>query len=398
MTIKRFRNPFFPEVFVKDPNRFEGRQKEVEEIVEALFQTVSGSPKNIIITGERGVGKSSLLYQTRSLSKGKNELAERFNINITPDKFQFISVWVDATSGQSLENLIQNIIKELNSDLKNVFNNIKIELEIGGIIKLQKKSPEEKSITDLVREFVFQIKKVHKKLIEKKKHGLIIFIDELDRLDSSCGIASFLKLTIETFWRENIENIVFFTAGIKGAIQKFENEHASILRSFRDIPLETFEFEDAKAILQKGFELVGRSYNSEIFIPAFKFSNGFPEPIQLIGYEILRADSDSYLDKADLYKAINNVVSGPRRNSLESKLISVRGPNCQHILREIAEYHEMQVPRVYLSQKLSLDFTFPNKDINLLIEKGIIYVLWDGYYSFADPFLKEYIKHHGIIE
>ena len=53
-------NPFKPNYPVQ-PGMFIGRIKEVERLESQLFQTKAGQPTNFLITGERGIGKSSLL-------------------------------------------------------------------------------------------------------------------------------------------------------------------------------------------------------------------------------------------------------------------------------------------------------------------------------------------------
>lgn len=53
-------NPFRPNSPVA-PGMFVGRLPQVEALEEALLQTRTGRPKNFMITGERGIGKTSLL-------------------------------------------------------------------------------------------------------------------------------------------------------------------------------------------------------------------------------------------------------------------------------------------------------------------------------------------------
>ena len=50
--------PFTPQDPVTDPNKFAGRGEAIKNAVDALFNN-----KNIIVTGERGIGKSSVAYQ-----------------------------------------------------------------------------------------------------------------------------------------------------------------------------------------------------------------------------------------------------------------------------------------------------------------------------------------------
>ncbi len=398
MSKKRILDPFFPNRPVEDPDRFEGRQKEIDEIVDSLFQSAHENPTHTIITGERGIGKSSLLLQTKLLSTGTNSLAKKFDIDLGLERFDFVTAWVDGGSDQTLENLIQAIFKELQSSLKNFIQDWKIEFDLGGFVKLSKTEPKDKSITDFVTEFINQVKRVNKEVEKQGKHGVIIFIDELDRIPVSSGLASFLKISTERMMREGIKNVVFFAAGIKGAVQDFEEEHASILRTLRDIPLDRFNEESAKSILSNGFKKVKHTYDDEILSMAFKFSAGFPEPIHLIGSELLAEDQDSHLSKEDFAKAKIKIIGDVRKNSLESKLKAAGIGKYQEILEAMAKYTEDNIPLDFVSKELKLDPNQYATNISTLCERQIIFKVARGLYSFVDPLLKEYILNFGVIK
>ncbi len=196
MAKKRIIDPFFPNRPVEDPNKFEGRENEVEEVVDALFQTANGNPTHSIITGERGIGKSSLLFQTFILAKGDNRLPDKFGIDKGVDSFNFVTGWIDGVSGQTLENIVHNILQELQSSLKQFIAGWSIEFDLGGLVKLSKKEPKEKSISDYVDEFVKEILKVSSEVQKKGKHGIIVFIDEFDKMAGETD-------TKEFFWKKS---------------------------------------------------------------------------------------------------------------------------------------------------------------------------------------------------
>lgn len=398
MAKKRLIDPFFPNRPVEDPERFEGRQREVEEIIDALFQSANSNPTHSIITGERGIGKSSLLLQTKLLSTGNNELAEKFAIDLGVEKFDFIIAWVDGGADQTLENLIQAILKELQSSLSRFIQGWKIEFDLGGFIKFSKTETKDKSITDLVSEFIRQIEKVNKEVEKKGKQGIIIFIDELDRIPVNSGLASYIKLCTERMIREGIKNVIFFAAGIKGAVQKFEEDHASILRTLRDIPLDRFTEENATSILKSGFAKVNHSYDIAILSKAFKFSAGFPEPIHLIGSELLAEDSDSHLSEEDFEKAKIKILGDVRKNSLESKLKSAGIGKYQDILEVMAKCPDENIPLEYVSRELKIEPNQYATNVSTLCERDIIFKVARGIYSFVDPLLKEYILNFGVIK
>jgi Cdc6-like AAA superfamily ATPase len=398
MAKKRLVDPFFPNRPVEDPNRFEGREKEIDEVIDSLYQSSHGNPTHTIITGERGIGKSSLLLQTKFLAEGDNSLATKFGIDTGIDQFDYITAWVDGGSDQSLENLIQSILYELQSSLKNYLNGWKIEFDLGGFVKLSKVEPKDRSITDFVTEFINQIRRVNSEVEKQGKQGIIIFIDELDRIPVNSGLASFLKICTERMVREGIKNVTFFAAGIKGAVQDFEEEHASILRTLRDIPLDRFTEESAKMILKNGFDKVNHSYDDKILQMAYKFSAGFPEPIHLIGSELLSEDEDSHLSKEDFDMAKIKIVGDVRKNSLESKLKAAGIGKYQEILEAMAKYTEDNIPLDFVSKEIKLDPNQYATNISTLCERQIIFKVARGIYSFVDPLLKEYILNFGVIK
>ncbi|WP_053978178.1 AAA family ATPase [Mangrovimonas xylaniphaga] len=395
---KRFVDPFFPNRPVDDPNRFEGRKTKVDEIIDAFFQTSNSNPSHSIITGERGIGKSSLLFQSSLLAAGNQALANKFNFPSEETKFNFHTAWVDCVSEQSLENLIEAILDELQSSLKKHVKGWNLEIDIAGFVKLSKKEEKEKSILNLVNQFVKEIETVYKELIKKGKDGLIIFIDEIDRLDPSIGIATFLKLSTEKMSREGLKKVIFFCAGIKGAVQKMGTEHASILRTLKDIPINRFDDEELKDILKDGFMKVGATYDAKVLDKCAAFSSGFPEPTHLIGSEILTVSDDDHLDEEDFEKAKKKVVTEVRKNSLETKLKGAGSGKYQLILEAMAQCESENVQNDFISKKIGYPQNEYSTNLSNLVENDIIYKVNRGIYAFVDPLLKEYIKNFGVIK
>ena len=50
---------------------FVGRIPQVEALEHALLQTRAGKPKNFMLTGERGIGKTSLLQYFKWVAEGR---------------------------------------------------------------------------------------------------------------------------------------------------------------------------------------------------------------------------------------------------------------------------------------------------------------------------------------
>ena len=73
-------NPYKPNSPIS-PGMFAGRIDEIKELEKGLFQTKNGQSSNFLITGERGIGKSSLLNLIKPTAKGTFESIYYGNLN-----------------------------------------------------------------------------------------------------------------------------------------------------------------------------------------------------------------------------------------------------------------------------------------------------------------------------
>lgn len=398
MTRKRIINPFSPNRPVDDPLRFSGREHQVDEIIDSLYQIANNNPKHSIITGDRGIGKSSLLLQTKLLATGDNRLAKKLNIELGVKKFDFIVAWHDADKDQNVEHVVTGLLRELQNIIQNVFGKLSFELDLGGILKIVQSEQKDKSIADLANEFCIQIGKACKEVTKKDKNGIILFIDEIDRIPPKSGLATFIKLTTEKLNRDGFKNVGFICAGITGSIQNLEEDHASILRTFRDIPIPRLSLEESTLILQAGFNAVNFKFNDRVFDLAYEITAGFPEPVHLLGSEMLSVTSDDFIDEHDFEMAKHRLITDIRKNELSSLLKKAGYGKYQQILRAMAEYINPNVPLDFISEKIHLKQNEYSTNINNLIQREVISRVDKGIYCFVNPLLKEYIKNFGIID
>lgn len=395
---KRFIDPFFPNRPVDDPNKFSGREAQVDEVIDTLYQIANGNPKHTIITGDRGIGKSSLLYQTKLLAMGNNTLANRFKLDLGINKYDFVTVWHDIDQDQNLKNIIYGLLDDLQTKLSKVFKKLNFELDLGGILTISKNEDTDISIAEYVELFYVQVAKAYEEVKKTDKNGILFFIDELDRIPPKTGIASFFKLAAEKLNREGLKNIGFICAGITGAVQELETEHASILRTFRDIPIPRLGIGDSKNILQKGFDSVGYTYEAEIFNLAFHLGAGFPEPIHLLGSEMLSVSKTNNITMKDFDNATKKIIEDVRRNELTALLKKAGYGKYQLILKAMAQFEGFNVPLNYISEEIKLEQNEYSTNIANLINREIIERVDKGVYCFVNPLLKEYIRNFGIID
>ena len=394
----RFVDPFTPNRPVDDPDRFFGRAGPVNEMIDSLFQVKNGNPKHTIITGDRGVGKSSLLTQVHLTATGDNRLTNRLTIDRGTEKYDFVTAWHDVDATQSAFDLANAILSKFESSFQKFISGFKLEIDLAGFGKLGRDKQNPLNMTQLIDEFVSRLTKINHEAQKSKKDGILIFIDELDRIRPDSMIASFFKLTCERMARDALKNVAFVCAGITGAVQKLEDEHASILRTFRDVPLPRFEKAEVAEILCDGFTAAGHTEEVTNFPErAWEVTVGLPEPTHLLGSEMLSVDTDGVLKDDDFDAAIRMIVTDVRKNKLASLLRKAGGGKYQKIVEAIAAHDKKIVPLEFIAKSIGQEQSQFSTNMATLIEREIVFKPATGYYAFTDPMLKEYIKVNGVL-
>ena len=103
----KFYNPFKPNYPVYK-GLFTGRFDEIKKIEEALKQLDEGNPLNLLFTGERGIGKTSLLMVAKHLATG----------NVILDKtHNFLTINININSNTTLSDFVIRFKKVLEREL-----------------------------------------------------------------------------------------------------------------------------------------------------------------------------------------------------------------------------------------------------------------------------------------
>jgi len=393
----RYVDPFTPDIPVSDPTRFSGRRTQVELVVDSLFQLKNGRPTSTIITGDRGIGKSSLLNQAKELAQGDNTLPTRLGIDIGTSKYDFVVAWHDAAKDQGPREIVSGIMEDLQGVVASIFGKFKLELNLGGALKVSQRDVDARDITGVVNQFCTEISKVAARTKEQRKDGVIIFVDELDRASPTSGIATFFKLVIEKLSRERVTNVSFFCAGITGAIQNLEEEHASIYRTFKEVPVPRLEAKETAEILRTGYSSVPCGFDEAVPSAIHKLAAGYPEPVHLLGSQTLAVDSDDNISLEDVEAAKIRTIETLRRNKLTSLLRRAGSGKYQKILRAMAEHVGDDVPLAYISERIGYMQNQYSSNMGNLQTREVIVQRDRGVYAFVDPLLKEYIKRFGVL-
>jgi len=298
-------NPFRPGNPVP-PGGFAGRLQQLNEISTCIYQTAGFNPQNVLITGERGIGKTSIAMVTKAIAE--KEIIWKKGFLEEP----FLVVNVSVQEGTPSEIVIAQVIKELDLVIKPSFTNIKdhsksflnlfSELRFfGSGYTTKDKNPNPREIY-LVAEKC--IRKTAKDLKENKKipNAICIIIDELDKMGDFDNFSSFWKVVQENLAYDNCRNLMLVLAGMPTIMEKLSNSHESFLRTFVPIILDRMPDNEAEMIIERALEngKPKKNIDMEAVKEILFYSENYPHLIQELGYSSFKMSSGDKIMKEDV--------------------------------------------------------------------------------------------------
>ena len=396
-------NPFHPNTPVNDFDLFAGRAKELKVLVDFLFQAGHGNPRHMIVSGPRGIGKSSFINQIQSLTDDSQAILEKLGIEGAGEfGFRFAIIKHRSAQGQSVEDVIASLIQQMprNSKIKNHVNKFlekwRPALNLG-IIQFEYQTQNTSEIT---ADFIDVISDIWSEL--KNDHdGMVIIIDEIDTIAENTNIASFLKVTSEELVDTNLDRVALYLVGVTGAMDKLKEGHASIGRVFEPIGLSPMLPDESRDVISRA--LCSTDDNDITFSDSaieriIEIASGFPAVIHLLCYYAYNLDADNLIDDNDLESALDEVVTRIKRDELGKMLRDAGAGDYRKIMMAMAKCDKTNVRLKYIGDQIGRPSNELSAYMNRLVNRKIIVRTDRALYRFAEPLLKLYIQKLDVLE
>lgn len=208
------KNPFTPQTPIVYANKFAGRKDAIFSSIDSLFNN-----KNLLISGPRGIGKSSLAYQLLYTTNGEKDLLNRYGIE-EDELFNNIISDYRCMPGNDINDIASGLISSLCSGLNIDLINGRSEtfgIDLSVFNYSQTEESSSALATDVLATFVHQIERIFKQDVMGHV-GITFLIDEIDILDVEIEIAAFLKGAVEKFCLDGFNSFYFIVSGITGTI------------------------------------------------------------------------------------------------------------------------------------------------------------------------------------
>jgi Cdc6-like AAA superfamily ATPase len=365
-------NAFLPATELDDPERFAGRSKQVRELADSL----NSNGATPLIYGDRGLGKSSLALQLRLIAMGGVELLHQLDAArlALPGDRHYLTFYVTCTdSTQTLDGLLQALVNSAES-VENVLSNVGANQLIDRVTrkKLTLKFVEVESTKKYEVErqrLSYQDLNLEEKLVQlcellTSSYGqpVLFVVDELDRMRSTTGLASFLKAA-------SSESLKFMLVGIASNVSDLLSDHQSLERRLQPVKVPLMTPAELGQIVTKAEahlkgEGVPISFSRRATVRLTEVSAGFPWFVHVLGQQCLidaDANGRSTIELAHVEAAIRGIVDNRFAQQFSDMYQSaVRDSFAREkTLRAFAHWTDADIPtgEIYkiLSQELGLN-------------------------------------------
>jgi len=399
-------NPFSPDQPV-DWEYFAGREEEFQAIMDCLFQTKQNMTHHIFITGERGIGKTSLAKITMAMSK--KDVIKSFTFN-------YLTVNCTCDSNDSLDDICVKILKDLKKNIDNtIWDRFKekfseFELKIWHFGFAAKTAVEEKEI-DISKEFPFLLEEFFDG-VKESFDGILIVVDELDRISDKLQIGSFFKSLFEKLNLDSYKRIMFLLCGLNKAYENLVEQHESLNRAFRLIELGYMSDKELKEIILKALDRINPKVSIDIKVldKIAHITGGMPYFVQQVGYSIFNADTDNFIDEEDYAKGLGigkyiNVKDSALEQLARKRFNKIyidefKSNAYREVLKIMASCSIEIVTKEFIKERFKGKETKLTNAINALRERNAIKSVrgTKGKYELASRLFKEYLKMRTLAE
>lgn len=311
---------------------FVGRKKQIQEIHNYLKQTIKGRQENIFLSGERGIGKSSLASFLKNLALKENFLAIHSFLGGVNKPEELVKI------------IFEEILKEIKGDLKdkilNYFGKFRKYIREVGILGVSVSfNPPESELKDLTAKFPEILAGLLAKIKEDKKSGLFIALDDINGLAKDYDFANWYKSFVDKISVTYKDFSIFIMPiGLPEVRDALAQHQPSLLRIFRVIEIDKLSDEEVKEFFQKAFNKAMIKTEKKAIELMVKYSGGLPILMQEIGDAVFWEDIDCHIDLNDATDGIISAAERIGKKYLDPKVYrAIRSTRYKSILRKLGE-------------------------------------------------------------
>lgn len=380
-------NPFNPQQPAR-PDFFVGREPEIIEFEKFLNQTMNNSPMNMSITGNRGMGKTSLLVKFEALAKDNNCLVLRLS-NYEGNISNIVGFADFICANLKREFLSRKPIGESLNKLSEWISTLKPSVKWDDInLSIEKKSAIQEMFRLRLLKLWEEIKKDYK--------AIVILIDEAESLEKIKGILTFLREVLQRL--SNDANYMIILAGKLNFPERMSESFSPLNRFFPAHKLTILSFKEIETYLKKRLKSVDMDIDIESIVYLKNKSEGHPYVLVAMSYLIFDSlnDNENKITKEIILRAEPKIYAKLAQDFF-SPMYHPLTPKAKSILSIIANnVKDLEFSFSDVVEWTKMEGSYISPYIQELLRKGIINKPERGKYRLFHRLFVDYAKQLSV--
>lgn len=307
---------------------FVGREEEIRSLTTTAEEAANGRLKVAFLTGERGIGKSSLASFVRYLAERKHDL---------------VTVHAFLGGVKSTQEMVETVFDRLikagqdASWFKRVRDLLGDHIQEVGLFGVQVGfSPSKSELKNLTRHFDEALLNILEKIGDKKR-GLLIVLDDVNGLAKSEEFADWLKSFIDGIATSRRDfPVMLMLVGLEDMRRQLVESQPSLARVFKLEEIDPWSSDELSRFFSEAFSRVDTEVDDDAMDHMCRYAGGLPVLAHEIGDSAFRFDNDAHVTGHDAKMAVFNAAEIVGRKHLEARVLdSIRSRRYRSILQKL---------------------------------------------------------------
>lgn len=375
-------NPFTPQSGW-EPKVFGGRHEQIASFTKAMKEAVTGRPNHMVILGEWGIGKTSLLKQFKKIAQGEGYLAS----------FCSIGRFTERDTVQDGINLItEEMLRGFPKigGIKVFYENLEaIGISIAGFGgQVAKKSASLQPQTYLTEFLLEMWKQLNTRLA-------VVLIDDLQNFSSIPQTIDILRLVLSKDEILSNTRYIFILSSTPDGWNSFLDKHDPIGRFFRKREsLDHLSRQETLNLINHTLRETGVTFSHSIEEKIYTYTLGHPYELQVLCSNLYESQLQGKVDETEWDQAFKNALWELGRDYFEA-LYRKASSREEIVLLTLAKAKaDLNISET--TEKVGAEnSSFPLKNVKHFLyrlnNKGLIKRTDSKAFKIPDPMLREYI-------
>jgi len=384
----RDRNPFRPGNGIVPPV-LAGRDAVLGSFARLLDENLRGLPRNLMLYGLRGTGKTVLLQVFRQICEEKGWLLmeREFNERYRDEEVFAEALLQDLTAAASRISLVKRA-KQVGKEVAELLK--PEELEVLGIRYKPFYRSRKIHLEDHLKNHLVDNWKVFARAADEV-HGLVFLYDEFHTvrdIEPNFPLASLLGGLAHA--QRTGCRYILVVSGLPNMKTNMKEAKTYVERMFRFEEVGNLGSEDAKKAIEEPIVKAGIAFDPKVIEAIVRETRGYPYFLQFYGYYLVETLNRERVSVSDYEKVHAGMLEELDRSFFEDRFEQASDAE-QDVLFAVARLGEDNVKTSDISRKCKQYYQTLMSSLNRLIDKNLIYKARKGRYSFALPLFRDFL-------